>query len=413
MAERNLDFDKVINRKNTRCLKYDFAVKRGKPADVLPLWVADMDFETSSYVEDALVARAKEGIFGYSEVQTPYFEIVANWMKLHHNWEIQEDWLIKTPGVVFALAMAVKAYTQPGDSVLIQLPVYYPFSEVIRDNGRKVVSSNLYQGEDNRYHIDFQDFEKKIVEENVKLFFLCNPHNPVGRVWSREEIKRVLDICRTHGVYIIADEIHQDLVIQEAERGGENPFRENIVAAAAGEPGEYDSLLITLTSASKTFNLAGMQNSFVIIPDEKLREEFDLFTTKIHIKDGGNMGYISYTAAYEQGREWLQELRGLIRDNAALLKERLAEGAPKAVLSPLEGTYLQWVDLSAYAKAWEAEGLTAEDFVLQRCGVAPDFGEWFGGEAYKNFIRLNLATSPENVKRIAAGLIHGISALHL
>ena len=158
MAERNLDFDKVINRKNTRCLKYDFAVKRGKPADVLPLWVADMDFETSSYIEDALVERAKEGIFGYSEVQTPYFEIIANWMKLHHNWEIQEDWLIKTPGVVFALAMAVKAYTQPGDSVLIQLPVYYPFSEVIQDNGRKVVSSNLYQGEDNRYHIDFQDF---------------------------------------------------------------------------------------------------------------------------------------------------------------------------------------------------------------------------------------------------------------
>ena len=186
MAERNLDFDKVINRKNTRCLKYDFAVKRGKPADVLPLWVADMDFETSSYVEDALVERAKEGIFGYSEVQTPYFEIVANWMKTHHNWEIQEDWLIKTPGVVFALAMAVKAYTHPGDSVLIQLPVYYPFAEVIQDNGRKVVSNTLYQGEDNRYHIDFQDFEKKIVEENVKLFFLCNPHNPVGRVWSAE-----------------------------------------------------------------------------------------------------------------------------------------------------------------------------------------------------------------------------------
>ena len=175
MAERNLDFDKVINRKNTRCLKYDFAVKRGKPADVLPLWVADMDFETSSYIEDALVERAKEGIFGYSEVQTPYFEILANWMKFHHNWEIQEDWLIKTPGVVFALAMAVKAYTQPGDSVLIQLPVYYPFSEVIQDNGRKVVSSNLYQGEDNRYHIDFQDFEKKIVDNDVKAFILCSP----------------------------------------------------------------------------------------------------------------------------------------------------------------------------------------------------------------------------------------------
>ena len=189
MAERNLDFDKVINRKNTRCLKYDFAVKRGKPADVLPLWVADMDFETSSYIEDALVARAKEGIFGYSEVQTPYFEIIANWMKLHHNWEIQEDWLIKTPGVVFALAMAVKAYTQPGDSVLIQLPVYYPFSEVIQDNGRKVVSSNLYQGEDNRYHIDFQDFENR--GGKCKTVFPVQSSQSGGKSVERRRIGKI------------------------------------------------------------------------------------------------------------------------------------------------------------------------------------------------------------------------------
>ena len=188
MAERNLDFNKIINRKNTRCLKYDFAKRRGMPEDVLPLWVADMDFETSSYIEDALVERAKQGIFGYSEVQTPYFEIVRDWMKNHHNWEVQEKWLVKTPGIVFALAMAVKAYTEPGDSVLIQLPVYYPFSEVIEDNGRKVVSNTLYLGEDNRYHIDFEDFEKKIAEEKIKLFFLCNPHNPVGRVWTEEEL---------------------------------------------------------------------------------------------------------------------------------------------------------------------------------------------------------------------------------
>ena len=163
MAERNLNFDKVINRKNTRCLKYDFAERRGMPKDVLPLWVADMDFETSSYVEDALVERAKEGIFGYSEVQTPYFEIVRDWMKKHHDWDVQEKWLIKTPGIVMALAMAVKAYTKPGEGVLLQLPVYYPFSEVIKDNGRNVVSNTLYLGEDNRYHIDFEDFERKII----------------------------------------------------------------------------------------------------------------------------------------------------------------------------------------------------------------------------------------------------------
>ena len=184
MAERNLNFDEVTDRKNTRSLKYDFARQRGMPEDVLPFWVADMDFKTSSYIEDALVERARHGIFGYSEVQKPYFEILRGWMKRHHNWNIQERWLIKTPGVVFALAMAVKAFTEAGDCVMLQLPVYYPFTEVIEDNGRKVVSSDLVLREDNRYHIDFEDFERKIVEQRIKLFFLCNPHNPVGRVWT-------------------------------------------------------------------------------------------------------------------------------------------------------------------------------------------------------------------------------------
>ena len=162
MMERNLDFDMVVNRRNTKCLKYDFVKKRSMPEDVLPMWVADMDFKTSSYVEDALAEWAGRGIFGYSEVQTPYFKTVRKWMKEHHGWEPQEKWLIKTPGVVFALAMAVRAYTEPGDAVLIQQPVYYPFSEVIRDNGRNVISSDLYLGGDNQYHIDFEDLEKKI-----------------------------------------------------------------------------------------------------------------------------------------------------------------------------------------------------------------------------------------------------------
>ena len=189
MAERNLDFDKITDRRNTNCLKYDFAVKRGMPEDVLPLWVADMDFQTSSYVQDALIKQAQHGIFGYSDGQESYFEAVKGWLKKHHDWEVQEKWLVKTPGVVMALALSVKAYTDPGDAVLIQSPVYYPFSEVISDNGRKIVSSDLFLGEDNRYHIDFADFEKKIVEEEVKLFFLCNPHNPVGRVWTKEELE--------------------------------------------------------------------------------------------------------------------------------------------------------------------------------------------------------------------------------
>ena len=182
MAERNLNFDEVIDRKGTDCLKYDFAKRRGMPEDVLPLWVADMDFRTSSYVEDAVIERTKHGIFGYSESKEDYFNAVAGWMKRHHNWDVEQKWLIKTPGVVFALAMSVKAFTEEGDCVLIQQPVYYPFSEVIEDNKRVVVSNDLYLGEDNRYHIDFEDFERKIIDNNIKLFLLCNPHNPTGRV---------------------------------------------------------------------------------------------------------------------------------------------------------------------------------------------------------------------------------------
>lgn len=214
MAERNLDFDSVIERRNTRSLKYDFAAERGMSEDILPLWVADMDFKTSSYIEDALAERVREGIFGYSEVKTPYFEIVRDWMVRRHGWQPREEWLVKTPGVVTALAMAVKAYTEPGDAVLIQLPVYYPFTEVIEDNRRRVVSNTLYRGEDNRYHMDFEDFEQKIIQNGVKLFLLCNPHNPVGRVWTKEELTRLGDICVKHDVIVVSDEIHEDFVFE-------------------------------------------------------------------------------------------------------------------------------------------------------------------------------------------------------
>ena len=187
MGERNLDFDTVIDRRGTKCLKYDFAVQRGRPADVLPLWVADMDFKISSYIEDALARQVRHGIYGYTETDDAYFDAVRHWLRTRHGWDVRPEWLLKTPGVVFAIALAVKACTRPGDAVLIQQPVYYPFSEVILDNDRRLVSSDLILNEAaGRYEIDFADFEKKITENGVKLFLLCSPHNPVGRVWTRE-----------------------------------------------------------------------------------------------------------------------------------------------------------------------------------------------------------------------------------
>lgn len=189
MAEKNLDFDSVIDRKNTNSLKYDMAHRFGKPENTLPLWVADMDFKTSSYIQEAIIERAQHGIFGYSEVQEEYFDIVSSWMLRHYNWRVEPRWLVKTPGVVYALAASICAFTNPGDGVLIQQPVYYPFRNMIEVNYRQVVNNPLTQDETGKYHMDFEDLEKKIVEEKVKLLLLCNPHNPVGRVWTKEELE--------------------------------------------------------------------------------------------------------------------------------------------------------------------------------------------------------------------------------
>ena len=393
MAERNLNFDAVVNRKNTDCLKYDIAKRRGMPEDVLPLWVADMDFETSSYVEDALVERAKEGIFGYSEVQNPYFEIVANWMKTYHNWEPEEEWLIKTPGVVFALAMAVKAYTQPGDSVLIQLPVYYPFSEVITDNGRKVVSSNLYQGEDNRYHIDFADLEKKITEEHVKLFFLCNPHNPVGRVWTPEELWRIGDICLHNGVFVVADEIHCELVYEGHDY---TPF--------ASLSKRFRQNSVTCVSPSKAFNLAGLQIANIIAADEGVRRRIDRAININEVCDVNPFGVIATIAAYNEGGAWLDALRKYLWENYEYLCRFFEQRLPQYPVLPLEGTYLVWIDCRASSIGPDATPLRLQEEQKLMVNSGTLYGP--GGEG---FIRLNIACPrtllADGLERIAHVLV--------
>ena len=313
--ERNLDFDTVVDRKNTNCLKYDFAVERGMPEDVLPLWVADMDFKTSSYVQDALNKQIEHGIFGYSESKDEYFEAVSGWMKRHHDWEVSKDWLVKTPGVVFALAMAVQTFTDPGDKVLIQLPVYYPFSGVIKGNGRVVVSNTLIYGEDRRYHIDFDDFEKKIVDENIKLFFLCSPHNPVGRVWTKEELIQLGDICYRHHVIVVSDEIHADFVFN----GKHQVF--------AGLKKEYEEITITCTAPSKTFNLAGLQVSNVFIANPKLRKAFCKQIDIAGYSQLNVMGLVACEAAYRDGDEWYEamlkyKLRSLQRKSCTSLSTK-------------------------------------------------------------------------------------------
>lgn len=374
MAERNLDFDKVIERRGTDCIKYDSAAQSNMPADVLPLWVADMDFETSSYVVDALADRLRHGIFGYTETGERFFDAVKGWMVRHHDWEVHKDWLVKTPGVVFALAMAVRAYTEPGDGVLIQQPVYYPFAGVIRDNGRRVVSNHLFLGEDNRYHMDLDDFERKIVEEKIKLFFLCNPHNPVGRVWSREELCRLGDICVRHHVIVASDEIHADFVF----RGKHQVF--------ANLKKEYETISITCTAPSKTFNLAGLAMSNIFIPDEKLREKFCAQMNSAGVGQIGLMGLIACEAAYEKGEEWYQAMVKYVADNIAYTRKYVEENLPGVRMVEHEGTYLVWLDFRGTGLDEQA----LEHKIIHEAKLWLDGGAMFG-EGGSGFQRVNVA----------------------
>lgn len=390
MAERNLNFDKIIDRRNTRCLKYDFAVERNMPADVLPLWVADMDFETSSYIEDAIIERAKHAIYGYSEVKTPYFDILKKWMQKHHDWDIQRKWLVKTPGVVFALAMAVKAYTEPGDAVLIQQPVYYPFSEVIKDNGRNVVSNTLYLGEDNRYHIDFEDFEQKIVDHKIKLFLLCNPHNPVGRVWTKEELTRLGDICVKHHVTVVSDEIHEDFVFK-----GKHQVFANIKK-------EYEEITVTCTAPSKTFNIASLMISNILIPNPELKRKFKHQMDAAGISQLNVLGLVACEAAYDHGEEWYQAMKAYVKENIEFVKQYVEEQLSGVNMVEHEGTYLVWLD-------FRGTGLRVEeldDKIINQAKLWLDSGKIFGS-CGEGFQRINVAC-PQKVLEEAMDRIKNV-----
>lgn len=375
MSERNLDFDVITERRNTKSVKYDSAIKRGKPADAIPLWVADMDFKTSSYITDALEKMVSNKIFGYSEGGDSYFEAVREWMKRRHQWEVEESWMIQTPGVVFALAMAVRAFTKEGDSVLIQQPVYYPFREIITDNHRKLVSSTLVQAKDGSYHIDYEDFEQKIVTEHVKLFILCNPHNPVGRVWTKEELSIIGDICLKHHIIVASDEIHSDFVFFGKKHHVFSSINEN-----------YRNNCIICTSPSKTFNLAGFQISNIFIENTALAKAFHKEIKSIGYSQVGLTGLIACESAYRYGDEWLEGVLKYIQSNAEFAETFLIKNLPKVKMSKLEGTYLIWLDFKKY-------GLLDHELdkmILYDAGLWLDSGGLFG-KAGEGFQRVNIA----------------------
>lgn len=369
-----VNFDGIIDRRGTSCLKYDFAVERGYPQDILPFWVADMDFRAPQPVIDELTRRVQHGIFGYTDPKESYKEIIVNWMTKHHGWTPSTKALTITPGVVFALAVAIRCFTKPGEAVLLQQPVYYPFTEMIRQNNRELVNSPLVL-KDGHYEIDFDDFEEKIVKHDVKLFLLCSPHNPAGRVWTRDELLRMASICLKHNILIVADEIHHEFV-----RPG---FKHTVLASLSPE---IAGQTITCTSPSKTFNLAGLQVSNIFIENDELRRKFRAEISAAGYSQPNSLGLFAAQAAYEHGAEWLKELLAYIESNYQKAKAFFAEQMPKVKLIEPEGTYLLWLDFSAY-------GLTDEeldDIIINDANLWLDSGHIFG-KAGRGFQRLNIA----------------------
>lgn len=369
-----------VDRKNTNCNKWDGQTGMFGEEGLHAMWVADMDFRVPQGVVDALKEYVEQGVFGYYKIPESYYEAFIKWEKEQHGFTVEKEWMRFSPGVVAAFHWFVQILSEPGDAVIVNTPVYYPFLHAVKNNNRKLICSDLIN-EEGKYRIDYEDFEKKIVENQVKVFILCSPHNPAGRVWKEEELKKLFEICRKHHVYVISDEIHHDLIFSE------HPHVPSLSV------GDYADMMVAITAPSKTFNLAGGQNSIVIIPDEKIRKKWDTFVNGIRVGSGNPFGYIAAEAAYRTGASWLENVKAQIRENEAYVRETFEKKLPDVVVSPLEGTYLCWIDLGAYVPAEKVK-----EVVQKRCHLAVDFGDWFGGSRFGTFIRMNLATSLENVK---------------
>lgn len=370
------DFDTVIDRRGSISAKHDTALANGYPEDVLPMWVADMDFRVPDCITDALQKHVDHGIFGYSFAPDSYYAAVQGWFTSRFDWQIQREWMAFSPGVVFALSTAIRVMTQPGAAVLVQPPVYYPFYNVIRNNERKLVESQLVY-KDGRYSIDFEDFEQKIMDNDVKLFILCSPHNPICRVWTQEELKKIGDICRRHGVKVVSDEIHCDFTWPGHTH---TPF-----IKACPEMAEDT---IVCTAPSKSFNLAGLQTSNIIIPGAALREAWQQEMLRINFHAPNSLGLRACEAAYTAGAQWLDECIAYMWENMAYVRNFLAEHIPQIKLVEPEGTYFAWLDCSGLGLSKEA----LDELIIHKAKLWLDTGSLFGA-CSEQFQRVVLACS--------------------
>lgn len=376
-----MDFDKITDRTCTNAIKYDLAEAWNKPKDAISLWVADMDFPTAPCIQKAIAEKAAHGIFGYSSPDWRYYEALKKWFKERHSYEIQDEWVVNTPGVCFSLSTAIKAFTVEGESVLMQKPVYYPFFNMTKSLGRKVVNSPL-ELKNGHYEINFQDFEEKIASENVKMFILCSPHNPGGRVWKKQELERISEICLRHNVLVVSDEIHSDITFE----GHTHTVYASLSQAAAENS-------IICTAPSKSFNLAGLQFSNIIIPNTRLRAEFLRELDKTGYDEPSIMGIVAATAAYSEGAEWFEEVKSYIWENILFAKKYIEENCPKIKVVVPEGTYLLWLDFTGF----DLSDKEINERILNKAKVWLDSGNMFGKEGEK-FQRINCATPRATLK---------------
>lgn len=376
------NFDAVINRLGTNSLKYDFAKRRGKADGLIPMWVADMDFRAPDEVISAVKEKAEHGIFGYSEPDEKYYSVLHDWFLKRHGWETQPQKFVLTCGVVFSICALIRALTKEGDAVIICQPVYYPFAESVTDNGRKLIVSEL-KNDNGSYTVDFDDFEDKIVKNKVKLFILCNPHNPVGRVWTKDELERLGDICLKHGVFVISDEIHSDFVY------GQN---RHLVFPAVKE--EFKSSCAVCTAPTKTFNLAGLHIANTYIENDLVRKKFIKELDRQGYSQPNVTGLVACQAAYEFGESWLEQLKAYLTENLRLVREFVKDMRGITLVEP-QGTYLIWLD---------CRGLKLDDKQLaflfeDGAKLWVDDGYIFG-EGGSGFERINIAC-PRSVLRTA------------
>jgi cystathionine beta-lyase len=387
------NFDEIIDRKNTACVKWDFSKEFLGEDDLLPMWVADMDFKTPDFITEAIKSRASHPIYGYSARPDGYYNSIIQWLNNKHHWKIERDWIIFSPGIVPAVNLAVLAFTQPGDEVIVQPPVYFPFFSAVKDHERTLVYNQL-KLKNGRLSMDFDDLINRI-SAKTKMIIISNPHNPGGSAWTKQELTRLAEICIPKNILILSDEIHSDLVFK--------PHRHTVVAALSEETANHT---ITMIAPSKTFNLAGLSTSSVIISNPELRKTFKSTLDKFHLGMGNIFGTVASEAAYSGGEEWLEQMMDYVKGNVDFVLDYLKKNIPNVKMIEPEATYMVWLDF----RELKMPDKELKNFILKKAKLGLVDGPAFGPGG-KGFQRMNVACPRSLIANAMHRLEHAVKSL--